>query len=236
MIDVTCARCGATFERNHGNRKYCSTQCGRRAYYERRIADGRQIRLDAARLARPRYCTLCSTRVRQALNDQPVCRACSPAHLRARDKARRRCARARVKLTRAAQGTVGRFPMVSGRCPGCGTWFLHQQFGPDPARYCTPRCRRRAVHARHEARKRKAFVEDVLPRVVFERDGWRCHICRRKVNRNVVVPHPKAATIDHLTPLALGGQHELANVRTAHFICNSMKGDRGVGDQLMLFG
>lgn len=50
------------------------------------------------------------------------------------------------------------------------------------------------------------------------------------------VPHPKAPTIDHVVPLAEGGADTAANVRLAHFICNSMRGNRGGGEQLALIG
>jgi 5-methylcytosine-specific restriction endonuclease McrA len=49
------------------------------------------------------------------------------------------------------------------------------------------------------------------------------------------VPHPMAPTIDHIVPLSKGGTHEPINCRTAHFLCNSTKGDRLAGDQLILF-
>ncbi|WP_410666040.1 HNH endonuclease [Amycolatopsis sp. lyj-84] len=53
-----------------------------------------------------------------------------------------------------------------------------------------------------------------------------CQLCGKKVRTDVVVPHPLAATIDHVIPLARGGRHEMSNVQTAHFLCNSLKGDR----------
>ena len=71
---------------------------------------------------------------------------------------------------------------------------------------------------------------------VFERDHWVCQLCRRKVNRTATAPHPKAPVIDHVIPLNKGGTHEPANVQCAHFICNSIKGDRGGGEQLALIG
>lgn len=33
-----------------------------------------------------------------------------------------------------------------------------------------------------------------------------------------------APTLDHVIPLAKGGEHSRANVRCAHFICNSRRG------------
>ena len=50
------------------------------------------------------------------------------------------------------------------------------------------------------------------------------------------VPHPKAPTIDHIVPLADGGDDIKANVRLAHFLCNSRRGARGGTEQLWLIG
>lgn len=93
--------------------------------------------------------------------------------------------------------------------------------------------KREAKH-RRRAIKRNAFVANVSPQKVFERDGWKCHLCGKAINRKAVVPHPKAPTIDHVIPLASGGTHEPLNCRAAHFLCNSIKGDRGGGEQLLL--
>ncbi|MBF6368413.1 HNH endonuclease [Nocardia puris] len=71
---------------------------------------------------------------------------------------------------------------------------------------------------------------------MFERDRWKCHLCKRKVRRSAVVPHPLAPTIDHVIPLSKGGTHEPANCATAHFRCNYTKRDCGGGEQLALLG
>lgn len=49
------------------------------------------------------------------------------------------------------------------------------------------------------------------------------------------VPHPKAPTIDHIIPLAVGGDDTRANVQLAHFLCNSLAGATGT-KQAALFG
>jgi 5-methylcytosine-specific restriction endonuclease McrA len=71
---------------------------------------------------------------------------------------------------------------------------------------------------------------------IYDRDRWICQLCRKRIHKTKQVPHPLAATLDHITPLALGGHHEPANLQAAHFICNSRKGASGAGDQLLLFG
>lgn len=113
---------------------------------------------------------------------------------------------------------------------------------------CSDSCaalKKRAIKSEHRhrrrARERGAFVAPVNRKEIYERDGWRCHICRKKVRKNAVVPHPLAPTIDHVIPLVpLPGQeagtHEPANARTAHFLCNALKGNRGGNEQLLLIG
>jgi 5-methylcytosine-specific restriction endonuclease McrA len=49
------------------------------------------------------------------------------------------------------------------------------------------------------------------------------------------VPHPKAPTIDHIIPLAHGGDDTRANVQLAHFLCNASAGITGT-KQAALFG
>lgn len=70
---------------------------------------------------------------------------------------------------------------------------------------------------------------------IAERDGWRCKICGKQVNKRAKVPHPSAPTLDHIVPLAAGGRHEPTNVQLAHFRCNRIKNATGSG-QLLLFG
>lgn len=84
------------------------------------------------------------------------------------------------------------------------------------------------------ARKLDAFIEYVDRQQVFEHDGYRCHLCRRKTLRTKQVPHPRAPTIDHIVPLSRGGKHEYVNCRTACFLCNAQKNAYGGGEQLLL--
>ncbi|MEU8136594.1 HNH endonuclease [Streptodolium elevatio] len=73
-----------------------------------------------------------------------------------------------------------------------------------------------------------AYVEDVNRFAVFDRDDWNCYLCDGAIDQDAVVPHPQAATIDHVVALAVGGEHSMANVRAAHFLCNAIKGDRTI--------
>lgn len=97
--------------------------------------------------------------------------------------------------------------------------------------------RPRIVATAHARRARVAaqHVEDVDPQVVYERDGWCCGLCHKQVLRNPRYPRdPDMASLDHVVPIAEGGEHSYANTRCTHLRCNLARGARGGGEQLAL--
>lgn len=89
----------------------------------------------------------------------------------------------------------------------------------------------RADRDRHYSFLRRAAVtgrqaEQFAAVEIFERDGWRCRICGEGVDRALSWPDPGSASLDHIVPIAKGGQHTRANVQCAHLGCNSAKGAR----------
>lgn len=102
-----------------------------------------------------------------------------------------------------------------------------------------PERRRRQLRTRTQRRRaltRDAEADAVDRDVVGERDGWKCGICRRKVNRALPYPHPKSPSLDHVIPLAEHGPHRYANCRIAHLDCNNLRSNRGGNEQLALVG
>jgi hypothetical protein len=71
---------------------------------------------------------------------------------------------------------------------------------------------------RRRERLRAAPKERIDRIAIFQRDGWKCGICGGSVQ-------PEDATLDHIVPVSLGGGHTAANLRLAHSICNSRRGD-----------
>lgn len=96
-----------------------------------------------------------------------------------------------------------------------------------------PSATRERDHKRR-ARLRGNTAESVKRRVVFERDGWKCALCGKRVLKDKTSPHPLSPSIDHIIPISKGGAHSYANVQLAHLSCNVAKGNRGGGEQLAL--
>lgn len=69
-------------------------------------------------------------------------------------------------------------------------------------------------------------VERIDPREVYEACGWLCGLCKANVDPTVPHPDPLSASLDHIVPLAAGGQHTRDNVQLAHLRCNMSKGAR----------
>jgi hypothetical protein len=60
---------------------------------------------------------------------------------------------------------------------------------------------------------------------VYERDAYKCKYCSKQLTRFT-------ATLDHITPVAAGGNNSFANLTTACLECNSRKNVRPLGDFL----
>lgn len=81
---------------------------------------------------------------------------------------------------------------------------------------------RRIGHKYSRARRiaeRTQVVDVVDRRIVFERGGGNCGICLKPVDLDTF-------HVDHIIPIARGGEHSYANTQPAHPVCNMRKGAR----------
>jgi len=149
-----------------------------------------------------------------------TCKYCASLYVVRRAKAPKRPACDRIECRRAEnaeRNRLGKYSTASRRRRG------------RPAST-------RAADARRRFRLEQVVVEAFTSEVIFERDGWRCGICTKKVDRRLSWPHPGSATVDHIIPVAELGPHTRANVRCAHLSCNSSRRAGGGNEQLALIG
>lgn len=255
---IECPYCGDTFTPSDKRRTYCYTRACYRAH--RNANQARYMADYEARTGVP-YWTA-KSRTRNRTQYTRACAFCGGAFT-THTSAARYCSSTHgawdrygyspattlatyvpppPMRTTTAPTTVseGQGKYIAARCIVCNTSFITRSAVENT---CSTECkrerkrewRRNSKHTRR-ARKKNAFVANVSRKKTFERDGYRCHICKAKTNPNAKVPNPKAPTLDHLIPLSKGGTHEPSNVATACFRCNHLKADRGTGDQLLLFG
>lgn len=226
-----CQRCGVTFRPFSSKKaKYCSHKCAfEQLRIDRNTAREERAAHRAAHLPGP-HCkiNLCKCKVcaKQFFWKTKGKRKCSDecAKRMAGAKARERNKELKVVLPR--------------QCKECGTSFC-AEYGDKRRAYCSDVCQRKVSRRigkpKYKARLRAVRVEPVDPFKVFDRDGWRCQICHKPTPRRLrgTIEH-NAPELDHIVPLARGGEHSYRNTQCACRKCNGMKSDRVYG-QLRLF-
>jgi HNH endonuclease len=234
--DLKCKRCGESFTPKREGRvgktpEFCSKSCAKRSWGDDHATITAECRtcekaylVALSPLNSGVYCS-------EECRDQPVpCKHCGQHYIKA-DIQQRYCSdacqaeaqRRATKIARSAKGLRLTAPFIELKCVECGK--AHQANILLDRMYCSDKCARRVVKRNRRARLRSAFVEHVFLDHLLERDGGICQLCMLPVDRDAVVPEVMAPTVDHIIPLAKGGEHSNANCQLAHFLCNSLKSD-----------
>ena len=138
----------------------------------------------------------------------------------------------RVDKPTAAQVSAvagDRLRFIGIECAWCGTRFLQDlRTTGIVARFCTAHCSKRS-HEHDRRLKQGRFTVSRRQRLaLYERDAWTCQLCHLAVDPLLPPSHPWAATLDHIEcqSWTLIPDHSPSNLRLAHRMCNSLRGDR----------
>lgn len=212
----TCPECGTAFEQPVIGRSkvYCSVQCKRRV-----LNRAQNRRRNYSVPLADRTCLGCPATFTPKRKDQQYCTSRCMVNARQRRRYRKEPLRQGVDFRQT--------------CVECGAEFVAKKAN---AKWCSASCRIR-TQARDSSRRRGDPTTEDMPyvdRVIFERDGWICHLCKGKVDQARPRTDPLGATIDHIVPRSEGGADSPANVATAHLKCNLAKGIKPMNEQLRL--
>lgn len=140
--------------------------------------------------------------------------------------------------------TDARRPPVA-QCRDCGKAVQLARKGPTVVRCAS--CAKKNQKAqwlkyaevyRHMRRAWKYAVgyERFSPNEIYERDGWRCGVCRKAISKKLLHPDPMSVSLDHKISLSRGGPHSRRNAQPAHLRCNIRKNkyDALPGEQMPL--
>ncbi len=107
-------------------------------------------------------------------------------------------------------------------CWSCGAEIVRRRGmkGSTP-RHCSFCAAFRVALQRADRAAVYASGEGFTATEIFERDKMICQLCGQVCKG--VRPDPLSPSIDHVIPIARGGQHQRSNVQTAHLLCNMRK-------------
>jgi len=147
--------------------------------------------------------------------DNPVCRPCR----------------------KAARGCTADSSIHNCKCEACtqahrdGTSRANRRYREQHGEARSTTWRR--INGRPE-RNGSVFEPSTARRLsLYERDNWTCGICGEPTSRVYTSADPWSPTLDHIEPRShvLIPDHSDAGVRTAHALCNAMRGDDATRDQ-----
>ena len=212
---LPCVGCG---ERK---RLVAHGRCGTCHSVARRAVHGRKL---------DRFEIVCAGCSRPAVVGKRATRFCThecwSRHENGKGKAVEVFRRPRVWLGGVVRSVGGGF--TSGPCSFCGEGFT----GRAGSVYCSPQCGDRAAWKRRYDRKGEFSVSTRTRLSIYERDGWLCQLCCGTVDPSEPTNNRWGHTLDHIIPQShqLVPDHSPSNLRLAHRLCNSLRGDgtRGV--------
>jgi 5-methylcytosine-specific restriction endonuclease McrA len=227
-----CKHCGSGFYPKTKDRlSFCGRECS--------IANQKANRLSPEELKRRLAERQAAKRV--VLKALP-CKQCSTAFLPKNSRQTLCSYECRVLSSRCSAVDYAKRNDTRDRkprsCAECGKLFV-PEYGNKKRTFCSESCRckstKRTARKVGKARKRAATVEYVNPTKVFDRDGWRCQLCGcstpRRLRGTLV---DRAPELDHIIPLAAGGEHSYRNTQCACRACNIAKGARPLGQMRLI--
>lgn len=82
-----------------------------------------------------------------------------------------------------------------------------------------------AIRPRKLIETEQMGARDPMKQRMFDRQQGKCWICGDVMLLVSANENPLAATFDHIKPVSLGGTWDEANLKLAHQICNSRRGN-----------
>ena len=254
-VAVTCAQCGARFTGRRG-KQYCGMSCRHEAKRGRRRGYNLKPRKPRARQASCRCCGVTFMAQRNGRSRSGWSEFCGVAcygqhrrntrpappvvvtthhgHCESCGKHYRKSTTTQRFCQEGCRPSTYTWQPDQRACDVCGDEFTQERRWQ---RTCSEECAAAAErkHRRIAKSRRRAMIrgrehEAIDPIKVFERDGWRCQLCQRKLRpEDRGTYKPRAPELDHVRSLAEGGTHTWGNVQCACRACNLAKGATSAG-------
>lgn len=208
---LDCKACGVRYATNLKKSRGCSDECVAK-YINCYSNDRKWIHLYYL------DCQICGKRY---IAKHPRSLGCSAA---CRDR-NRNYKRAKIRRGVGASDTF--------KCENCGV-EVNRAKTVGRYRFCSKRCLYLFQNRKHDGMVKRTvpgIASETIDRIaVFERDGYRCHLCRVKVDPKRSGKHLwNSPELDHILPLSQGGSHTYDNVACCCARCNRTKQGKPMG-------
>ncbi len=241
---ITCLYCGKEFEARSDSKGFCSRACGRKwastrvnqcAYCGKEFTGkGNYCSNECREKAKVKHktCSVCGKEF-TTTGRQSICSDECRKQL-ARDEQRQRYLAEREEKIKKRKDEFVPQRVV---CKECGCEFeteFNGSRGQARTVFCSNECARRNQKRKgkavRRARKKGLGYECFDPLDVFKRDKWTCQMCGVKTPKKYRgTCDDRAPELDHIIPLALGGEHSMRNTQCLCRKCNGAKGATAQG-------
>jgi len=213
LVNLSCTECGREFSAKYKKAKYCSQKC---VAARRKLPQNTCEECGVVVSTRTsRRCNACYRKHQTPLVATITCLHCKKA-------AKKRCWSSKLPK------------YCSREC-----FFAHI----DACRPESERAKNREYAATRGSGSYRSrckryggyFNSKVTRRAVFERDRFKCYLCRVKVSEELPARHDRKATLDHVVPLEKKGPHDWHNVACCCRKCNVSKRNNWDGRQVLDF-
>lgn len=217
-----CEQCCSEFYPKRTDRlRFCSRECAFKKIREKGILSPNFVRAEKPWPRSAVWAPVCRTCSRPFISRAPNSKDCPSCRLTRylRPKSERRC----IDCGTAVVGTA-----ALKRCLKCNRRRSKQMFRTSGGKAASRKARK--------CRLRGVATEVVNPLYVLGRDSWCCQLCGVKTPKSLRGSlNDRAPEVDHIVPIARGGEHSYRNTQCACRKCNLAKADRPKG-QMRLFG
>lgn len=194
-----CAWCGTEFTPNSARSKYCTPEHHKDAHRK------------------------------QALDHYYENRRKDPAAIRKRDRAYRQTNREKIQRQARAYYENNKAHILEYSRAYNQEW---RNANPERGREQRRRWRANNPDKVSKAAARRAQVElegNATPELIRQKWDTSSHariLCGQPIDDTLPARHPESRTLEHLTPIARGGTHDIDNLDFAHHSCNASKGSK----------
>lgn len=214
----TCPQCGVNYTPTGPRSVTCSPACAKNRQRAQALANIRARRANQATKIHPLTCQQCRQPFTSDTTTQQYCsRACRNTHNHATGQNHRAAQAAGQAAKARAKPIKGHCDIAWTSCGTCGAEFLHN--ANIDRKYCCEQCRLKASYAKTDRPWR------YKAKAIHKRDEYTCWLCGTKTSDTWTRGDFLSPTLDHVKPRSRGGNDDDDNLRTAHWICNSLRQD-----------